>query len=199
MGMPKSSRILYGVAVVGVLLVFLAGCSRNPNEKKQKYLESGQRYLDKGQYREAEIQFQNAIQVDSRFADAHYKLAQAATRLGDGQTAVQELSTTIQIQPDHYKAHLDLATLLIMARHLSEAKEHLDLLAQKQHDNPEVYIVRADYDAATNNIPAALADMQTALQLDPKRSDSYLSLALLNARGQQWDAAEANFKTAVEL
>jgi putative PEP-CTERM system TPR-repeat lipoprotein len=199
MRMAKGSRIQCGLAVVGVLLVFLAGCSRNPNEKKQKYLESGQRYLDKGQYREAEIQFQNAIQVDSRFAEAHYRLAQAATKLGDGQTAVQELSTTIQIQPDYYKAHLDLANLLLLARHFSEAKDHLDLLAQKQPDNPEVYIARADYDAANNNVPGALADMQKALQLDPKRSDSYLSLALLQARGQQWDAAEANFKKAVEL
>ena len=70
-------------AVVGVLLVFLAGCSRNQNEKKQKYLESGQRYLDRGQYREAEIQFQNAIQVDSRFAEAHYKLSQLYAVTGD--------------------------------------------------------------------------------------------------------------------
>jgi Tfp pilus assembly protein PilF len=55
-----------------VLAALLTGCSRDPNVRKQKYLESGQRYFDKGQYREAEIQFENAIQVDSRFADAHY-------------------------------------------------------------------------------------------------------------------------------
>ena len=36
-------------------------------------------------------------------------------------------------------------------------------------------------------------------QLDPKRSDSYLNLALLQMRGQQWDAAEASFKKAADL
>src|SRR5258708_24334765 len=41
--------------------------------------------------------------------------------------------------------------------------------------------------------------MQTALRLDPNRSDSYLNLALLQVHGQQWDAAEANFNKAVEL
>jgi cytochrome c-type biogenesis protein CcmH/NrfG len=41
--------------------------------------------------------------------------------------------------------------------------------------------------------------MQKALQLDPARSDSYLNLAMLQMRGQQWDAAEASFKKAVEL
>ena len=41
--------------------------------------------------------------------------------------------------------------------------------------------------------------MQTALKLDPNRSDSYLNMALLQLRGQQWDAAEGNLKKAVEL
>ena len=199
MRIVKGSGLQCVVAASCVLAALLTGCSRNPNEKKQRYLESGQRYFDKGQYREAEIQFENAIQVDARFAEAHYRLAQAATKLGDGQTAVQELSTAIQIQPDHYAAHLDLANLLILARHFSEAKDHLDLLAQKQPDNPEVYVARANFSAATNNTAGALADMQKALQLDPRRSDSYMNLALLQVRGQQWDAAEANLKKAVEL
>ena len=74
MGIANGSRFRYAVAAVCVLAALLTGCSRDPNVRKQKYLESGQRYFDKGQYREAEIQFENAIQVDSRFADAHYKL-----------------------------------------------------------------------------------------------------------------------------
>ncbi|MGB9265045.1 MAG: tetratricopeptide repeat protein [Terriglobales bacterium] len=194
----RSSGFLYAVAAL-CLLAALTGCSRDPNVRKQKYLESGQRYFDKGQYKEAEIQFQNAIQVDARFADAHYKLALAAMRLDQFQTAYQELSKTIEIQPDQYAAHLDMANLLILSRRLPEAREHLDLLVQKQPNNPEVYLARASYDAAANNTAAALADMQKALQLDPARSDSYLSLAMLQMQGQQWDAAEASFKKAVDL
>ena len=199
MGIAKGSRFRYAVAAVCLLAALLTGCSRDPNVRKQKYLESGQRYYDKGQYREAEIQFENAIQVDSRFADAHYKLALAALKLQQWPTAYQELLTTVQIQPDQYAAHLDMANLLISSGHSNDAKEHLDLLAEKQPNNPDVYIARANYYAATNNTSAALADMQKALQLDPSRSDSYLNLALLQLRGQQWDAAEINFKKAVEL
>ena len=199
MAIAKGSGFQYRVAAVCVLAALLTGCSRDPNVRKQKYLESGQRYFDKGQYREAEIQFENAIQVDSRFADAHYKLALAAMKLQQWPTAYQELLTTVQIQPDQYAAHLDMANLLIMGRQFNEAKEHLDLLAQKQPNNPDVYIARANYYAATNNTTAALADMQKALQLDPSRSDSYLNLALLLVRGQQWDTAEVNFKKAVAL
>ena len=132
--------------------------------RKQKYLESGKRYLDKGQYREAEIQFENAIQNDVRFAEAHYLLAQAAMKLGDGRTAVLELSKTIDIQPEHYKAKLDLANLLILAGQFNDAKQHLDVLTQKDPDNPEVYISLANYYAGTSNIPGALASMQKAIE-----------------------------------
>jgi tetratricopeptide (TPR) repeat protein len=145
MRIAKGSRFQYAVAAVCVLAVLLAGCSRDPNDRKQRYLESGQRYFDKGQYREAEIQFENAIRVDSRFADAHYKLSQAAMKLLDIRTAVQELMTTVQIQPDQYAAHLDLANLLILAHEFSAAKEHLDLLSEKQPNNPEVYLARSNY------------------------------------------------------
>jgi tetratricopeptide (TPR) repeat protein len=45
----------------------------------------------------------------------------------------------------------------------------------------------------------AITAMQKAIQLDPNRADSYLNMALLQARGEQWEAAEANYKKAVAL
>src|SRR5208283_4080526 len=113
MRIAKGSK--HAVVAVCLLAGLLTGCSRDPNVRKQKYLESGQRYFDKGQFPEAKIQFENAIQVDSRFAEAHYKLALAAIKLGDGRTAVQELLTTVQIKPDFYEAQLDLTNVLIIA------------------------------------------------------------------------------------
>ena len=151
-----------------VLAALLAGRSRDPNVRKQKYLESGQRYYDKGQYHEAAIQFQNAIQVDSRFVDAHFKLAQTAMKLNQWADALQEFERTIQLNPEHYGAHLELAKLLIFSRDYHDAKDELDLLVQKQPSNPEVYLALATYyDAATRNEAAAIEAVHKALQLDP--------------------------------
>ena len=59
-----------------LMLIFavglVAGCHTDPNVKKQKYLESGKRYSTEGKYKEAAIQFQNAIKIDKGFADAHF-------------------------------------------------------------------------------------------------------------------------------
>src|ERR1039457_6693032 len=158
MRIAKGWRWRYAVAAVCVLAALLTGCSRDPNVRKQKYLESGQRYFDKGQYREAAIQFENAIQVDARFVDAHYKLAQTALKLEQWPAAYQELSKTVELQPDQYAAHLDLTNLLILSREFSNAKEHLDLLVQKQPTTPDVFIALSDYDAGSNNSTAYMAD-----------------------------------------
>jgi len=72
----RSTRSFWGdfamrrSSAFGLFLIFtltaglFSGCSRDPNVRKQKYFESGQRYFEKGKYREAAIQYGNAVQVD---------------------------------------------------------------------------------------------------------------------------------------
>ncbi len=187
------------VVAVCVLGALLTGCSRDPNVRKQKYLESGQRYYDKGQYAEAAIQFQNAIQVDSRFAEAHYKLARTAMKLQQWQGALQEYQTAVQINPEHANARIELAKLLVSGGAYLNAKEQLDWLLQNQQTNPDVYLILATYDDATKDTAGALAALRKALQLDPTRSETYLAMGIIYAEGQQWGDAEKNLDKAVEL
>src|SRR5207253_1445167 len=102
-------RLFLILALMGIVF---SGCSRDPNVRKQKYFESGQRYFERGKYREAAIQYSNAVQVDPRFTDAHYRLAQTYLKLQEWTRAYQELSRTIELQPDNYQAHIDIANLL---------------------------------------------------------------------------------------
>jgi cellulose synthase operon protein C len=191
-----------------VLTAIFTGCSRDPNVRKQKYLDSGEKYAAEGKYREASIQYLNAIQIDSRFAQAHYDLSQAYLKLGDSNRAFQELSRTVDLAPDNYRAHTDLANLLVTVRNpdgtpvedtLKQAKGHLDILREKQPNSPETHEAWANYDSAQNNIAAAMQEMQQAISINPNRSESYLLLGLLQLRANLPDQAEANFKKATEV
>src|SRR5580698_1860119 len=164
--------------LLGVFPLVFLGCSRDPNVRKQKYLESGQRYYDNGKYPEAAIQFSNAIQIDNRFAPAHYQLAQTLLKLQQWTPAYQELSRTLEINPGNYQAHIDIANLLIAGRDLKQAQQHTDLLLQKQPNNPQVHGAVANLLAAQNNVPGAIEEMKKAITLGPDRWESYLNLAL---------------------
>ncbi|PYX46299.1 MAG: hypothetical protein DMG79_16830 [Acidobacteria bacterium] len=191
-----------------LIALFATGCSRDPNVRKQKYFESGGKYFDEGKYREAAIQYSNAVQIDSRFAQAHYQLGQVYLKLGDTTRAFQELSRTVEIAPDNYRAHTDLANLLVTVRNpdgkpvpdaMVRAKGHLDILRDKQPNNPETHEAWANYYAAQSNIGAAMQEMQQAIASNPNRSESYLLLALFQLRSDLPDQAEVNFKKATEV
>src|SRR5271169_6936058 len=57
--------------ICSLLAAVVTGCSRDPNVRKQKYFDSGEKYFAEGKYREAALQYSNAIQIDSRYAQAH--------------------------------------------------------------------------------------------------------------------------------
>ena len=57
------------VAVILAVLVGLASCSRDPEVVKKHYLESGNKYFDKGRYKEASIQYRNALKRDPKYGD----------------------------------------------------------------------------------------------------------------------------------
>jgi tetratricopeptide (TPR) repeat protein len=204
-----SRSALVRVSLVGFLIAALfTGCSRDPNVRKQKYLESGDRYFAKAKYREAAIQYSNAVQVDARFAEAHYQLGETYLKLGDSTRAFQELSRTVELAPDNYRAHIDMANLLVTARnpdgslsddYMKQARAQLDLLREKQPQNPEVFQAWADYYAAQNNLGAAMQELQKGIAADPNRSESYLDLAILQLRANLPDQAEENFKKAAQL
>ena len=184
------------------LLLATFGCSRDPNVRKQKYFDSGEKYFAEGKYREAEIQYRNAIQIDARFAQAHYQLSQTYLKLGNIQLAGQELTKTLEYDSENYRAHTDLANLLVASRtpeNIKAAVPHLDTLRDKQPNNPETHEAWANYYAAQNNIPDAIKEMQQAISDDPRRSESYLLLALFQTRSNQFDEAEKNFKTAIDV
>jgi tetratricopeptide (TPR) repeat protein len=205
MSRSVSFRLLLTCALV---LAALTGCSRDPNVRKQKFLESGDKYFAEGKYREAEIQYRNAIQLDPRFAQAHYQLSQTYLKLGDTQRAFPELNRTVELAPDNYRAHTDLSNLLVTVRNpdgspvldtLKQAKIHLDILRDKQPNNAETHEAWANYYGAQNNIPAAMQEMQQAIAAAPNRSESYLLLALLELRSNLPDKAESDFKKATEV
>ena len=192
------SGVVRLLLVCSLAATLFTGCSRDPNVRKQKYFESGERYFARGKYREAAIQFSNAVQVDSRFAQAHYQLAETYLKLRDFNRAYQELSRAVELAPDNYPAHVDLANLLISARDLKQAQTHLDILREKQPNSPDTHEAWANFYSAQNDLGAAMQEMQKGIAADPNRSESYLNLALLQLRTNLPDQAEINFKKAAD-
>ncbi len=187
------------VLLLGTISFLFSACHRDPNVRKQKFFKSGQQYFEQGKYREAAIEFQNALQIDPHFAAAHYELAQSYEKLQQWPAAFNELNRTLDIEPNNFAAHLEIANLLIAANQLKHAHEHLDLLLQQQPNDSKVHSAAATLLGAEGNLQGANREAEQAVALAPGEYQPYLTLALVELRLGQTDAAGQNLKKAADL
>src|SRR5438477_6239958 len=192
-------------SAIGLLLVttvctlLLCSCSRDPNVRKQKYFDSGRHYYEKAKYREAVIQFANAVQVDPAFAEAHYELAQTYVKLGSYTSAYSELLRTVDLQPDNAKAQIDLGNLLLAGRRADEAEQRAKLVLAKRPDNADAHSLLANAKAAGGHMDVAVQEMRKAVELSSQRAHFHTNPGLFLQNAKQFAEAEAAYKKAVEL
>jgi tetratricopeptide (TPR) repeat protein len=110
-------RSIRVVAIILAVLVGFVSCSRDPAVVKKRYYESGNKYFDKGRYKEASIQYRNALKRDPKYGPAHYKLALVSLKVGDIGGAVASLRRAIELlppdQPDHWDSVIKLTEIYL--------------------------------------------------------------------------------------
>jgi tetratricopeptide (TPR) repeat protein len=183
-----------------VAVALLAGCHGDPNVRKQKYLESGKRYSAESKYKEAAIQFQNALKIDKNYPDAHYELAQAYVHLGQFSAAYGELARTVALQPTNYKARIDLGNLLLAGGKIDDAQAQANAVMAAQPNNPDVHAMLGAIAAKRGQKDQALNELHRALELDPNRAAFHEDLALLQAGDPtKTSSVEDELKKAIAL
>ena len=188
------------VVMLFVAVALLAGCHGDPNVRKQKYLESGKRYSAESKYKEAAIQFQNALKIDKNYPDAHYELAQAYVHLGQFSAAYGELARTVALQPTNYKARIDLGNLLLAGGKIDDAQAQANAVMAAQPNNPDVHAMLGAIAAKRGQKDQALNELHRALELDPNRAAFHEDLALLQAGDPtKTSSVEDELKKAVAL
>jgi choline-sulfatase len=112
-------------------------------------------------------------------ADAHYGIAICAARLGRPATALDEVSTSLAIDPSYARARLLRAGLLTERGRLDEAASDYQQVIDQQPSNADAHSGYGVLLAAHNEPARAIAEFERALAI---RSDlDEVRLALANA------------------
>ena len=196
MKLPINASFLF---IFVSLSLVTAGCFRDPNARKQKYLESGTHYFQQGKYPEAAIQFGNALQIDKNFAPAHYQLARCFLRQNLFSNAYRELSIAVELEPKNWQAQMDLANLLFEGRRFLDARDRVTLILKENPNDVGAQLLLANSNAQLGNTQLAIEEAQQAVQMAPDKPAPYLTLGLLQEKAQQIPEGEQNLRRAVSL
>jgi tetratricopeptide (TPR) repeat protein len=190
--------------VCALLVVVLAfsGC-KNAEASKAEYVRRGDQFLKEKKYQEATIEYRNALQLDDNLASAHWGLAQAYEGLERYGEAIQEIQRTIELDPNNLESRVRLGNYYMVGKqpNITEAERLAKEVLGKDPNFIEGHILLATilYAQDKSHPEKALAELNRAIELDPKRVESYLSLARFFTTINDTGKAEETLRRAISV
>ncbi|MCA1616339.1 MAG: tetratricopeptide repeat protein, partial [Acidobacteria bacterium] len=198
---PGARRGPLFVLLAAFLLLASASACSDPAKARAEHIARGEAYLKERNFQAASLEFRNAAQIDDKLADAHWGLARAYEGLLEtdnslGSQVYAELQRAVALDPNHLDARVRLGNYLILyfqATKKTEFRDQAERLAgevlQKDPNHIEGHILRGTILFAKDDRAGALGELTKAVELDPQRVESLMSLALYHR--QTGDAAKA--------
>jgi len=192
------NRKLTASLFVLTVVVALAGCGKDPEVAKREFMKSGQQYFAEGKYKEAVIEFRNAVQQDPRYGEARFALAGALMKTSDLQGAYREYARAADLLPNDIEAQMWAGEMNLLAGRFDDARTLAEKALRLDPKSVRAQLVKANALAGLKQFDAAVNEAQDALGLDPSNVHTYKNLAILQYAKGDRDAAERSFKQIVD-
>lgn len=166
-----------------------------PTAEAMRLFDRGTDALRMGSFFQASNALKRATESDDQFALAHARLAEAWTELDYSSRAMNELLRVSELTPDRSRLapvdalYLD-AVKATVRRDFARAIDAYSEIAQRQPDQPQVYVDLGRAFEKSNQTDRALESYRTAITRDRQNAIALLRLGVLSAR--QHNLAEAN-------
>ncbi|HLL70953.1 MAG TPA: tetratricopeptide repeat protein [Pyrinomonadaceae bacterium] len=191
--------------VVAALACATLSCS-NPEKAKAEHVQRGEAYLTEKKFQEASLEFRNAVQIDDKLAQAHWGLARAYEGMDQFTQALDELRRTVALDANNLDARVRLGNYYILAfqqtkddKFRDEAKQLYEDVLQKDPNHIEGHILQGTVLFASDKRGEALAAITRAVELNPQRIESLMSLALFHRQVNEPAKAEEVYKRALSI
>jgi len=184
-------------AVVLVAVLSSAGCGMVKDFRKSRHLKAAERYVAEKKYKEATIEYRNALRFDPQDLDAVKKLGLAYYENGQLGEAFPPLRRYHDQNQNDLEVRQKLGTIYLMGRAADKAREQaLAILAQKPQ-NLEALLLLAESSDSPEEIQNAISRLEQnrATLGDPDRVAR--ALGVLHARNRDLPKAEQEFQAAV--
>lgn len=176
-----ANKIIFSLVFLGIsfLLVYQKPSLTQTDHSSADHNNLGNIYMDQGKFKEAVLEYKEAIRLNPNFSVAYFNLANSYDDMGDIRQAVDNYRKAIEMDPDYADAHYNLGLLYKKSGSIDDAmKEYLitlkinPLYAKAHYSLGNVYKERGLFDKATQ-------EYKKTLEIDPAHEKARAALRLL--------------------
>ena len=187
------------LVLAAVALSATVSCGRDPDVVKREHFERANAFSAQAKYREAIVEYLNALKQDEKFGEARYRLAEAYAASDDPKRAYREYVRAADLLPAHADAQLKAASYHLIAGQFQDAESRVKRVLERDPSNVQAQILRGTALAGLRDFDGAVKQVEEAIQLQPGRGITYVNLATLRLAQGKSEEARAAFEKAVEL
>jgi lipoprotein NlpI len=156
---------------------------RLDSKHAKAYVGRGVTWQRKGDLDRAITDFTEAIRLDPNYAAAYRNRGGAWYYKGDYDRAIADCTEAIRLDPKHAQPYNVRGTAWRNKWDLERAiSDYTEAIRLENRDPSDLYYVRGITSVYAGSLPAALADLNKAAELDPKSAWTALWLVITNNR-----------------
>jgi cellulose synthase operon protein C len=196
------TRLLTGSSLSACVLLLTVGvtaCRQDPAASAAAFVTSGDRYVQNRQYKEAILEYRNALEHQPDAASIHAKLATAYEAAGERDKSLASLARVAALDETDVRANLRVSQALLAAARFEDARELAERVLRQDARQVEALTVVALSQAATGQPKLAEQTLGRAFEVDPKSLAAHLANASLQVRDRKVDQAKATLVQLVKL
>jgi len=173
----------------------VAGDPDNPALRVQR----GYAYMTLGAHAQAIEDFDTAIGLDGRLAEAHVGRGEAAFHLKEWSAALKDFERALALNPDLASAHAWRGYLLSERGKYGLALAPLRQAVALNDTDPWKRVLLAQTLLRSGNPEEAQIEYTTVLSLEVRSVEAYVGRALAQAEQRDFDAAQADLDSAQSI
>ena len=171
--------------------------SLNP-EHIDALLKIAELYLYSRQYKESREYINRALKVDKHNAKAYFINGMSFLEMGDTTRAIYNFQTTVEQNPDHYNAYMQLG-LLFYAKNNKLAIDYLNNALNISPKSIEALYAKAMFYQNNNDTTAAINTYAIILEIDPNYAFAHYNLGYIHYDYlNEYEIALGHFNNAIQ-
>lgn len=156
------------------------GCA-NKDEKKAAHVKNGDEYFDAREYKKAEIEYKNALQIDNKDTAVLLKLGDIFMKTGQLKSAFALYSSVEKLDPENIEALVKLSRFYFLDKKLPETQARIDKILTKDPQNLNALFLKGQVLIRKKQIEDARIVFEKILEIQNSHVGALHAMAAIKA------------------